>query len=136
MNEPRNEFSLGHMPTRDEIDLHLNHARTMRSEATAAFFASAAGGIARLAGRLVRRLGRMPAAGQARAKIEHAAAGASAGPRSPIKTRLGVRREQRRIHRELMAHSDRELEELGIARADISRIASSKSAVSAEMRAR
>ena len=50
------------------------------------------------------------------------------GPRNAVKARLAVHRERRRLRRELMGHSDRELEQLGIARADIPRIARSREA--------
>lgn len=134
MHEPRNDFPIGPMPTGDEIELRIHRARAIRAEATAAFFGSAARGIAKLARKLARRLDRTPVAGEARAKIEQVTA--SAGPHNAVKARLGARRERRRVHRELMAHSDRELEELGIARTDIPQIARSRGAAATEIHAR
>lgn len=126
MHDPHNRFPLGTMPSRDEIDLHIRRARFLRAEATVAVLGSAGRGIAGLARHLAGRLGRLQLPGQARSKPEQVVD--SAGPRNPVKARLGVHRERRRIRRELMERSDRELEQLGIARADIPRIARSRDA--------
>ena len=41
MHDPRNELPLGRIPSRDEIEQHLDRARTLRAEAAAAFLGSA-----------------------------------------------------------------------------------------------
>ena len=81
-----------------DMDRHLRRARRMHAEAVAETLASLCRGAARL----------------------------WRDVRTRLEAARGMRRERRRVHRELAAYRDRELDELGVRRSDIPAIAAGR----------
>lgn len=101
-------------PSPDEIERHLVRSRQLRAEAMSAMLASAR----RALGPLLRTGGTAPSRWRHEMRQRRDAAGRA-------------RAEEQRLYRELAAYDDRELDDLGVRRADIRAIAKGRDPVPA-----